>query len=316
MNQDRFVGIDVSKVALDVAVAPDGVSKVFSNDCKGIELLVEHLQSLAPALTVLEATGNLELPAAAALQAASLQVAVINPRQARDFAKCTGHLAKTDKIDAATLAEYAQKIKPDPRPVPDQQRQRLNALMSRRRQLLGMLVQEKNRLASAHPDVRADVSEHINWLKQRLEDLDSDLHSELRRNPDCQDKEKLMRKVPGVGPVLAATLLIELPELGQIDHRQIAALVGVAPLNRDSGRLRGKRSCWGGRAKERRVLYMAALSASRHNPIISQFYARLIAAGKPEKVALTACMRKLLIILNAMVRDMQPWQPARAVRSV
>jgi transposase len=316
MDQERFVGIDVSKELLDVAAAPDGESQQYSNDENGIRQLVEHLQALAPALIVLEATGNLELPAAAALTAAGLQVAIVNPRQARDFAKATGRLAKTDKIDAAALAEFAQKVEPEPRPIPDQQRQRLNALMSRRRQLLGMLVQEKNRLTSAHPDLHADLREHIAWLQQKLDDLDRDLRSELRRSPICREKEQLLRKVPGVGPVLTSTLLIELPELGQINHRQIASLVGVAPLNRDSGRRRGKRSCWGGRAKVRRVLYMAALSASRHNPIISQFYTRLLAAGKPEKVALTACMRKLLIILNAMIRDMQPWQPTRVAASV
>ena len=316
MDEERFVGIDVSKELLDVAVVPDGESQQYSNDENGIRQLVEHLQALAPALIVLEATGNLELPAAAALTAAGLQVAIVNTRQARDFAKATGRLAKTDKIDAAALAEFAQKVEPEPRPIPDQQRQRLNALMSRRRQLLGMLVQEKNRLTSAHPDLHADLREHIAWLQQKLDDLDRDLRSELRRSPICREKEQLLRKVPGVGPVLTSTLLIELPELGQINHRQIASLVGVAPLNRDSGRRRGKRSCWGGRAKVRRVLYMAALSASRHNPIISQFYTRLLAAGKPEKVALTACMRKLLIILNAMIRDMQPWQPTRVAASV
>ncbi|HUW09073.1 MAG TPA: IS110 family transposase [Anaerolineae bacterium] len=312
MDQERFVGIDVSKELLDVAVAPDGESQEYGNDENGIRQLVEHLQALAPALIVLEATGNLEIPAAAALTAAGLQVAIINPRQARDFAKATGRLAKTDKIDAAALAEFAQKVRPEPRPLPDQQRQRLNALMSRRRQLIGMLTQEKNRLASAHPNLHADLREHIAWLQQKLDDLDRDLHAELRQSPICREKEQLLRKVPGVGPVLTSTLLIELPELGQVNHRQIAALVGVAPLNRDSGRRRGKRSCWGGRAKVRRVLYMAALSASRHNPTIKSFYTHLIAAGKPEKVALTACMRKLLIILNAMMRDMQPWQPARA----
>ena len=311
MHRERFVGIDVSKESLDVAIAPDGESQEYSNDEKGIRQLVEELQALAPALIVLEATGNLELPAAAALTTAGLEVAIINPRQARDFAKATGRLAKTDKIDAGALAEFAQKVQPEVRPIPDQQRQRLRALMSRRRQLIGMLVQEKNRLTSAHPEVREDLSEHIAWLQQKLDDLDQELHAELRRSPICRKKEQLLRKVPGVGPVLTSTLLIELPELGQVGHKQIAALVGVAPLNRDSGRRRGKRSCWGGRAKVRRVLYMAALSASRHNPTISTFYARLIAAGKPEKVALTACMRKLLIILNAMVRDMQPWQPAQ-----
>lgn len=315
MDQERFVGIDVSKELLDVAVAPDGGPQEYSNDENGIRQLVEDLQALAPALIVLEATGNLELPAAAALTASGLQVAIINPRQARDFAKATGRLAKTDKIDAAALAEFAQKVQPDVRSIPDDQRQRLSALMSRRRQLMGMLVQEKNRLTSAHPDLRDDLREHIDWLQQRLDDLDRDLRAELRRSPICREKEKLLRNVPGVGPVLTSTLLIELPELGQVEHKQIAALVGVAPLNRDSGRRRGKRSCWGGRAKVRRVLYMAALSASRHNPTIRSFYVRLIAAGKPEKVALTACMRKLLIILNAMMRDMQPWQPARVAAS-
>lgn len=316
MDQERFVGIDVSKDLLDVAVAPDGQAQEYGNDEEGIRQLVEDLQARAPALIVLEATGNLELPVAAALTAASLQVAIINPRQARDFAKAMGRLAKTDKIDAAALAEFAQRVEPPARPIPSQQRQRLNALMSRRRQLIGMLVQEKNRLTSAHPDVRADLREHIEWLQQRLDDLDKDLRAELRRSSICRDKEKLLRKVPGVGPILTSTLLIELPELGQVDHRQIAALVGVAPLNRDSGRWRGKRSCWGGRAKVRRVLYMAALSAAQHNPVIRQFYLRLLAAGKPEKVALTACMRKLLIILNAMIRDMRPWQPAQVAPSV
>ena len=311
MSQERFVGIDVSKELLDVAAAPDGESQTYTNDEKGIRQLVEQLQPIPPALIVLEATGNLEIPAAAALAAAGFQVAIINPRQARDFAKATGRLAKTDKIDAAALAEFAQKIRPEPRPIPNQQRRRLAAQMSRRRQLIGMLVQEKNRLTSAHPDLQADLREHIGWLQQKLDCLDQELRAELRRSPICREKEQLLRKVPGVGPVLSSTLLIELPELGQVTHKQIAALVGVAPLNRDSGRRRGKRSCWGGRAKVRQVLYMAALSASRHNPTIRPFYARLIAAGKPEKVALTACMRKLLIILNAMMRDMQPWQSAQ-----
>jgi len=311
MSQERFVGIDVSKELLDVAAAPDGESHTYTNDEKGIRQLVEQLQPIPPALIVLEATGNLEIPVAVALAAAGFQVAIINPRQARDFAKATGRLAKTDKIDAVALAEFAQKIRPEPRPIPDQQRRRLAAQMSRRRQLIGMLVQEKNRLTSAHPDLQADLTEHIGWLQQKLDCLDQELRAELRRSPICREKEQLLRKVPGVGPVLSSTLLIELPELGQVTHKQIAALVGVAPLNRDSGRRRGKRSCWGGRAKVRQVLYMAALSASRHNPTIQPFYARLIAAGKPEKVALTACMRKLLIILNAMMRDMQPWQSAQ-----
>jgi len=309
MGQEQFVGIDVSKDQLDVAMAPQGDTYSVANDEGGIEQLVGQVTALSPTLVVLEATGGLEYPAAAALAAEGVAVRVINPRQSREFAKATGRLAKTDKIDASMLAEFAQKMRPDPRPVPDAQRQRLSALVSRRRQLVAMLAKERTRRSSSHRDVKPRLEAHIGWLKQELADLDRDLQREIRDSPAYREKGQLLRAVPGVGPVLVVTLLIEMPELGQLNNKQIAALAGVAPLNRDSGRYRGKRFCWGGRARVRRVLYMAALSASRHNPTIRSFYQRLIAAGKPHKVALTACMRKLLVILNAMIRDMKPWDP-------
>lgn len=309
MGQEQFVGIDVSKDQLDIAVAPKGETFSVTNDETGIKRLVRRLRALSPALVVLEATGNLEYQAAAALAAERIPLRVINPRQAREFAKATGRLAKTDKIDAGVLAEFAQKIRPEPRPVADEQRRRLSALMSRRRQLISMRAKEKTRLSRSHRDVRPSLEAHIVWLKQELDDLDKELHSEIRNSPAYRDKAELLGDVPGVGPVLIATLLIEMPELGEVQGKQIAALAGVAPLNRESGQWRGKRSCWGGRARVRRVLYMAALSASRHNPVIRPFYQRLIAAGKPHKVALTACMRKLLIILNAMIRDGLTWDP-------
>lgn len=309
MGQEQFVGIDVSKDQLNVAIAPRGDTYSVANNEGGIEQLVERLRTLSPTLVVLESTGNLEYPAAAALAADGFALRVINPRQSREFARATGRLAKTDKIDATLLAEFAQKMRPDPRPVPDEQRQRLSALLSRRRQVVAMLAKERTRYSSAHREVKPRLEAHIAWLEQELDDLDRDLHLEIRNSSAYQEKGQLLRSVPGVWPVMATTLLIEMPELGQLNNRQIAALAGVTPLNRDSGRHKGKRFCWGGRARVRRVLYMAALSASRHNPTIWRFYQRLIAAGKPHKVALTACMRKLLVILNAMIRDMQPWNP-------
>ena len=309
MGQEQFVGIDVSKDQLDVAVAPQGKSFSVANNSAGIEQLTERLRALGPTLVVLEATGNLEYAAAAALAADGVALRVINPRQSREFAKATGRLAKTDKIDAFLLAEFAQKMRPDPRPVPDEQRKRLSALVSRRRQLVAMMAKEKTRHSGAYQEVKPRLEAHIVWLKQEVDDLDRELQREIHDSPAYQEKGKLLRSVPGVGPVLATTLLIEMPELGQLTNKQIAALAGVAPLNRDSGRYKGKRFCWGGRARVRRVLYMAALSAARHNPTIQPFYQRLIADGKLHKVALTACMRKLLVILNAMIRDMKPWDP-------
>lgn len=314
MDIERFVGIDVSKDQLDGAVAPDGTTFAFPNNESGIQQLIEHLRPLSPKLIILEATGKLELPAAAALAATNFTVAIINPRQARDFARSTGRLAKTDRIDAGVLANFAQKVCPTPRPIPDEQRQRLSALLTRRRQIIAMQVAEKNRLSRAHPDVKPRLKAHLAWLKQELDDLDKELEQEIRRSPIWREKASVLRSAPGVGPVLTTAMLAELPELGQLNRKQIAKLVGVAPLNRDSGWFRGKRSCWGGRAKVRRVLYMATLSATRHNPVIRSFYQRLTDAGKEHKVAMTACMRKLLTILNAMVRDMKPWRPEQVRR--
>jgi|SRR5215469_1948955 len=300
------VGIDVSKAQLDIALRPDG-QFVVPNDETGIAHVVERLRALPIALIVLEATGGLELPLIGALVSAGLPVVVANPRQVRDFAKATGKLAKTDALDAQILAHFADVIRPLPRPVPDEQTHALAALLARRRQLIEMLTAEKNRLSSARHAVRKSVTAHIRWLEQQLAQIDRDLAHTIRESPVWREKDDLLRTVPGVGPGLARTLIVELPELGTLGRRQIAALVGVAPLNRDSGTLRGKRSVWGGRAHVRAALYMAALVASRCNPVIRAFYQRLCAAGKAKKVALTACMRKLLTILNAMVKHRTPW---------
>lgn len=307
---DLYVGIDVSKDHLDVAVAPTGEIHSFANDQKGIRDLVDTLSSVSPTIVVLEATGGLEIAAAAELGLAGLAVAIINPRQARDFAKAMGRLAKTDTIDAGVLADFAQRVQPEPRPMPDEQTQRLSALITRRRQMIEMMVAEKNRLRRTHFEIRARLKAHIAWLEQALDEIDDDLDHEVRKSPLWREKEDLLRSVPGVGPVLSITLLAQLPELGSLNRKQIAALVGVAPLNRDSGRWRGHRTCWGGRANVRCALYMGALTAIRYNPVIKVFYDRLVAKGKAKKVALVACMRKLLIILNAMMRDNKPWLPA------
>ena len=304
-----YVGIDVSKDYLDVAVRPTGQQWRMGNTEEGRDQLVERLQGLSPALVVLEATGSLEVPVAAALGTADLPVAVVNPRQVRDFARATGKLAKTDKLDAQVLALFAERVRPTPRPLPDAAAQDLSALLARRRQLVAMLTTERNRLGTALPNVRPGIQEHIAWLESKLGELSDRMSQLLRESPLWRETEDLLRGVPGVGPVLSTTLLAELPELGTLDRRQIAALVGVAPLNRDSGTLRGKRTVWGGRAKVRAVLYMAALVASRFNPVIRAFYQRLLAAGKPKKVALTACMRKLLTILNAILKHRTPWNP-------
>lgn len=311
MGASSFVGIDVCKSQLDVAVAPDGQVGEFANAREGIAKLIDWLSSLSPELVVVEATGGLETSVAVAVYAAGYNVVIENPRKVRDFARATGRLAKTDKIDAVVLADFAMRVCPEPRALPDEHSRRLSALLSRRRQLVSMIAAEKNRLARAHSDVAPRISVHIAWLEGELDETDKELHGEIRRDPVSHEKGKLLRSVPGVGPVLTQTLLIELPELGQLNRKQVAALVGVAPLNRDSGQHRGKRFCWGGRARVRTVLYMAALSAARYNPTIRQFHQRLIAAGKPPKVALTACMRKLLIILNAMIRDMEPFCATR-----
>lgn len=306
-----FVGIDVSKDHLDVALRPGEQLLRFGNDEVGIAALVEQLAAQATTLVVLEATGGLEMAATAAMAAAGLPVVVANPRQVRDFAKATGRLAKTDRLDARVIAHFAEVVRPPVRPLPDAQTQELAALLTRRRQVVEMLVAEKNRLNRAPAKVRPAIGEHIAWLEGALEALDRELGDWVKGSPLWREKEDLLRSVPGVGPVLSVTLLAQLPELGRLSREKIAALVGVAPFNRDTGRLRGKRAVWGGRGKVRAVLYMAAVTASRCNPVIARFYARLIAAGKPVKVALTACMHKLLTILNAMAKSGTAWQPSR-----
>ena len=306
-GEPRFVGIDVSKAQVDVAVRPTGQRWAVSYDETGVEELVSQMVDLGPALVLSEATGGLELPLAAALAAAALPVVVVNPRQVRDFARATGTLAKTDALDAGVLAHFADVVRPDVRPLKDAETQVLNSLTARRHQVMTMLVSEKNRLGTAVGAVSPRIEAHIAWLEQELSDLDKGLRQTLRRSPVWREKDDLLRTVPGVGEQLSLTLLANLPELGTLNRRQIAALVGVAPYNRDSGTLRGKRAVWGGRSRVRAVLYMRALAASRHNPAIRDFYQRLLAAGKPKKVALVACMRKLLVILNAMLKHGSLW---------
>ena len=285
-GEARFVGIDVSKAQLDVAVRPTGKRWTLPYDQTGIEGLIPQMVDLEPALVLLEATGGLEIPLVAALAAASLPVVVVNPRQVRDFAKATGTLAKTDALDAGVLAHFADAVRPDVRPLKDAEAQVLNSLTARRHQVMTMLVAEKNRLGSAISAVSPRIEAHISWLEQELRDLDKGLRQTLRRSPAWREKDDLLRTVPGVGEQLSLTLLANLPELGTLNRREIAALVGVAPYNRDSGALRGKRAVWGGRSRVRAVLYMSALVASRHNPAIRDFYQRLLAAGKPKKLAL------------------------------
>jgi transposase len=299
-----YVGIDVAKARLDVAEGPEASPWQVANDEAGISRVVDSLQALAPALVVLEATGGWELPLVAALAAAGLPVAVVNPRQVRDFARATGRLAKTDRIDAKVLAHFAQAVQPRPRPLPQGQAQELLAFLARRQQLIQMLTAEKNRLRTAPLPLRQRLQTHIRWLEPELAAMDQHLGKLVR------EKEDLLQGIPGIGPVVSLTLLADLPELGTLSHKQLAALVGVAPLNWDSGTLRGKRKVWGGRARVRAALYMATLVATRHNGVIKAFYQRLCAAGKAKKVALTACCRKLLSILNAMLRDKTSWQEA------
>jgi transposase len=302
-----FVGIDVAQATLDVVVRPSGECCALPNDDLAIKTLVARLAALSPTLLVLEATGGYERAVVAALAGAGLPVVVANPRQVRDFARATGQLAKTDAIDVAVLALFAERVRPTPRPLPDAAAQALDALLTRRRQLLEMLVAEKNRLGLARRPIRRGITQHIRWLERQLADVDDDLGQLIEQSPVWRAQDNLLQSVPGVGPVLSRTLLGELPELGQLNRKQIAALVGVAPLACDSGTQRGRRIVWGGRAPIRTVLYMSALVAARHNPVIRRFYLRLRAAGKPAKVALTACMRKLLTILNAMMRSHAHW---------
>ena len=309
MEQEAiYVGVDVAKAQVDVAVRPAEDGWMVANDDAGIGQLVSKLKTLEPALVVMEASGGLELPLVAALAVEELPVVVVNPRQVRDFAKATGKLAKTDALDAAVLAHFGEAVKPPVRPLRDTETQALNSLAARRHQVMSMLVSERNRLRVAVPAVRPRIEAHIEWLRGELDDLDKDLRQTLRQSPVWREKDDLLRSVPGVGPQVSLTLLAYLPELGSLNRKQIAALVGVAPFNRDSGTLRGRRTVWGGRAMVRASLYMGALVASRCNPVISAFYQRLLAAGKSKKLALTACMRKLLVILNSMLRHRSTWR--------
>lgn len=314
-KSEIFIGIDVSKVSLDAAVLPAGQLFKFTNDESGIEALVKEFRELGPTLIVLEATGGLEGPAAAALAANALPVSIVNPRMARDFARAIGKLAKTDAIDARALAELASKLRPAPRALKDKELEELCAVTTRRHQLITMLTAEKNRLSGAPEAIAKDIEAHIEWLKERLKQIDSDLQKTIRESPLWREKVDLLETVPGVGPVVSSTLLSSLPELGTLNRKQISALVGVAPLNRDSGKLRGRRSVWGGRAHVRAALYMATLVASRFNPVIRAFYQHLIAVGKAPKVALTACMRKLLTVLNAIIKQRKGWQPSGSFSS-
>ena len=280
-----------------------------ANDVHGLAQLLEQLRAVTPTLVVLEATGGIEPPLTSALVLASLPVVVVNPRQVRDFAKVTGQLAKTDAIDAQVLARFAEAIRPQARPLPDEQTQALAALVTRWQQLIDMLVAEKNRLASARPTIRKNLLAQIAWLKWALQQTDADLADAIRQSPVWREKDELLRSVPGIGPVLTTTLLANLPELDTLTHKQIAALVDIAPLNCDSGTLRGRRTVWGGRARVRTTLYMAAIVATRFNPVIRAFYQRLRTAGKAKKIALVASMRKLLTIVNAMLKHRSPWNP-------
>ena len=305
-----YVGIDVSKASLDVAVHPSAEAWQVKNDSTGITGLIEQLNAYGPELIVLEATGGYENALVAALGAAGLPVVVVNPRQVRDFAKAMGLLAKTDRIDASVLALFGERVRPEPRELPSKAMQELEALLSRRRQILEMLGAERNRLEHAKGSVKRDLQEHIRYLEKRLRKVDTEIEEHIQASPLWRAKEDLLRSVPGVGPVVSRTLIAELPELGRLSRKRIAALVGVAPFARDSEQLRGQRIVWGGRASVRAALYMAAVVGVRRNPVLKPFYQRLKDAGKPSKVALVACMRKLLCILNSMVRHNRRWEPA------
>lgn len=303
-----FVGIDVAKDRLDVHLLPSGEAFAVTRDHAGLERLVARLGEVAPKLVVLEATGGFEITVAAALSGAKLPLAVVNPRQVRDFARALGRLAKTDALDAQVIALFAERLRPEPRPLADAQAQRLAELIARRRQIVEMIGAESNRRRQARDaQLQRDLDSHLAWLQQALARIEHDLDDTIRGSPAWRATEDLLASVPGVGAVTARTLIAELPELGRLDRRRIAALVGVAPINRDSGTFRGRRMVAGGRSSVRKVLFMAALTAIRFNPPVRALYQRLTQAGRPAKLALTACMRKLLVTLNAMVRDRRLW---------
>lgn len=307
---EKFVGIDVSKSTLDVCIEPDEKTLHVAYDEAGIKQIVDRLKEVSPTLIVIEATGGLEIRIATELASKGLQVAVINPRQARDFAKATGRLAKTDQVDAAMLAAFAKAIRPQARPLRDEDTCALNDMVSRRRQLIDMRVQETLRLGTAaSKPLQKNLSKHIAWLDKRIAEIDADLTKRLRNSDVWRIKDDLLRGIPGVGAVTTLTVLAKCPELGTLNRREIAALTGVAPLANDSGKHRGKRFIWGGRADVRAVLYMAAVSAIRCNEPIKAFAERLKKAGKPPKVVIVACMRKLLTIMNSMLKNNEPWSP-------
>lgn len=306
---ESFVGIDVSKDALDVHVRPSGLAERFSYDEAGIEALIKQVRAAEPALVLLEATGGIERRLVVALAVVGLPVVIVNPRQVRDFAKAVGELAKTDAIDASVISLFAERIRPEPRPLADAETHELEALLARRRQVVEMIVIEQNRLRLATTRLRKRIQKHVDWLQRQLEEIDADLDKAIAASPAWRAKENLLRSVKGVGPVLSRTLIGSLPELGALNRKEIAKLVGVAPLANDSGKYRGRRQIWGGRPHVRSVLYMATIVAVRHNPVLRPYYQQLLARGKPKKVALVACMRKLLIILNAIVRTGKAWSP-------
>ncbi|HEX6176653.1 MAG TPA: IS110 family transposase [Candidatus Binatia bacterium] len=307
LEESVFVGIEVSKATLDIVMRPGGSRESIPNQEAQIGELVRRLSTLRVTLLVVEATGGVERRIVRALAAAELPVIVVNPRQVRDFAKATGRLAKTDKIDAEILAHFGEAVRPALRAVPEPASEELRALITRRRQVTEMLTAETNRLAHSAKAVRKRIEAHIRWLEAELDRVDSELDQSIQQSPIWREQEELLKSVPGIGPVISRTLLAELPELGKLNRKQIAALVGVAPLNWDSGTLRGRRAIWGGRSAVRAALYMAALVASRRNSTIQDFYRRLRNAGKAPKVALVACMRKLLTILNAMIKHKTHW---------
>ena len=302
-----FIGIDVSKERLDIGSYPSGECQSVAHDEASIEGLVGQWREQRPRLIVLEATGGLERRISRALASAELRFTIVNPRHVRNFAKATGQLAKTDRMDALILARYAEAIRPAVRPLPDEATQELQALIARRRQIIEMMVAEKNRLRSAPKAVTKRIKAHLRWLEAELGRANKDLDQAIRQSPIWKENEDLLQSAPAIGPAVSRTLIAELPELGKLNRKQIAALVGIAPISRDSGKFKGHRSIWGGRATVRSCLYMAALVASRHNPTIRAFYNRLRTAGKCPKVALVACMRKLLTILNAMIKHRTPW---------
>jgi transposase len=307
MNSEAFVGVDVSKSVLDVNALPQKTSQQFSNDDKGVRQLITFLEKINPALIVFESTGGLEMLAVSSLVEHQFPTVIMNPRQIRDYAKATGRLAKTDAIDAETIARFARDIRPEIRPLKNEQTQTLSALNARRKQIVDMLVAEKNRLHSAVKLNRKSIQQHVRFLEKALENINNDIDQMIRKSPTWRKKDKILQSFNGVGPVTAATLLCNLPELGNLNRKEIAALVGVAPINCDSGRYKGRRRIIGGRADVRRSLYMAAVASLRHNPMIKAFYDKLIDAGKPPKVALTACMRKILVILNSMMKNRSYW---------